>query len=153
MTTKNSEYRYCNDQKRMPSLDLRKCIKTRSFLSLPLLLCSRHGTKIVENYRKFTSQSSQKIWHPLSQCSKPHAVASRTICTLRSGFRTNIQNRAKLHQNASKITAKRPRKWMNIDIAMIKNAYRRLTCENASKRINVLHSRCCFAHAMDEKID
>ena len=40
---------------------------------------------------------------------------------------------------------------MNIDIAMIKNACRRLTCENASKRINVLRSRCCFAHAMDEK--
>ena len=34
---------------------------------------------------------------------------------------------------------------------MIKNACRRLTCENASKRINCLRSRCCFPYAMDEK--
>ncbi len=40
---------------------------------------------------------------------------------------------------------------MNIDIAMIKNACRRLTCENASKRVNFWRSRCCFAHATNKK--
>ena len=31
--------------RRTPSLHLRKCIKMRSFLSFPVLLCSRHGCK------------------------------------------------------------------------------------------------------------
>ena len=44
---KNTKYaiRYCNGQKRTPSLDLRKRIKTRSFVSFPVLLCSHHGCK------------------------------------------------------------------------------------------------------------
>ena len=40
---------------------------------------------------------------------------------------------------------------MNSDLAMIKNACRRLTCENASKCVHFCRSRSCFAHAMDEK--
>ena len=108
-------------------------------------------------------RKSAKQWGELDFCGVENASkidknyafwrAPRFIRRRRSGFRTGIQNRAKLHQNASKITAKWPRKIVNIDIAMIKNACPRLTCENASKRINCLRSRCCFAHAMDERID
>ena len=35
---------------------------------------------------------------------------------------------------------------------MVKNARRRLTCENASNCVHFCRSRCCFAHAMDAKI-
>ena len=37
-------------------------------------------------------------------------------------------------------------------VAMVKNARRRFTCENASKRVHFSRSRCCFAHAIDPKI-
>ena len=37
--------RCCNGKKHMPSTEMRKCIETRSFLSLAVLLCSRHGSK------------------------------------------------------------------------------------------------------------
>ena len=43
---KKYEARCCNDQKHTPSTDLRKCSETRSFLSFPVLLCSRHGCRI-----------------------------------------------------------------------------------------------------------
>ena len=36
-------------------------------------------------------------------------------------------------------------------VAMVKNARRRLTCENASNCVHFCHSRCCFAHVMDAK--
>ena len=45
MITKKCDSRSCNGQKRTPSNDLRKCIKTRPFLPFPMLLCSRHGYK------------------------------------------------------------------------------------------------------------
>ena len=57
MSTKKHALRFCNGQKRTPLLDLRKCIKTRSFLSFPVLLCSRHG-------RRNCSKSS-KIHHKM----------------------------------------------------------------------------------------
>ena len=43
---KKYESRCCNDQKHTPSTDLRKCSETRSFLSFPVLLCSRHACRI-----------------------------------------------------------------------------------------------------------
>ena len=43
---KKYECRCCNGQKSTLSIDLRTCIKTRWFLSFPLLLCWRHGCKI-----------------------------------------------------------------------------------------------------------
>ena len=39
------EARCCNGKRHTPSTDLRKCIKTRSFLSFQVLLCSRHECK------------------------------------------------------------------------------------------------------------
>ena len=42
---KKCDARFCNGQKRTPSNDLQKCVKTRSFLLFPVLLCSRHGCK------------------------------------------------------------------------------------------------------------
>ena len=42
---KKYEARFCNGQTRASSADVRKCIKTRSFLSFQVLLCSRHGCK------------------------------------------------------------------------------------------------------------
>ena len=78
--------------------------------------------------------------------------APGTIHKRRSGFQTGVQNRAKWHQNAFKITAKWARKEMASALAMVKNARRRLTCENASKRVHFWRSRCSFAHAMDEQI-
>ena len=38
-------------------------------------------------------------------------------------------------------------------VAMVKNARRRLTCENASNYVHFCRSRCCFAHSMNAKID
>ena len=52
MSTKEYGIRFCNGQKCTPSLHLRKCIKTRSFLSFPILFCSRHECKIVQNRRR-----------------------------------------------------------------------------------------------------
>ena len=43
-------------------------------------------------------------------------------------------------------------KKMDSDSTMVKNARRRLTCENASNYVHFCRSRCCFAHAMDAKI-
>ena len=37
--------RSCKAQTHTPSTDLQNCIKTRSLLSFPVLLCSRHGCK------------------------------------------------------------------------------------------------------------
>jgi len=55
---KKYEARYCNGQKHTPSPDLRKCIETRSFLSLHVLLWSRHGCKIAQNRRKSSMGAS-----------------------------------------------------------------------------------------------
>ena len=52
MNTKKCGLRCCNGQKRTSSLHLQKCIKTRSFLLFPVLLCSCHGCKIAQNRRK-----------------------------------------------------------------------------------------------------
>ena len=77
--------------------------------------------------------------------------APRTIHTPRSGFQMGTQNHAKWRQNASKITTKWARKNIHPGVAMVKNARRRLTCENASNCVHFCHSRCCFAHVMDAK--
>ena len=45
MNTKKCGFRCCNDQKCTSSLHLQKCIKTRSFLYFPVLLCLHHGRK------------------------------------------------------------------------------------------------------------
>ena len=55
---KKYESRCCICQKHAPSTDLRKCIETHSFLSLPVLLCSRHGCKIAQNRRKSSMGAS-----------------------------------------------------------------------------------------------
>ena len=55
---KKYEARGCIGQKHAPSTDLRKCIETHSFLSLPVLLCSRHGCKIAQNRRKSSMGAS-----------------------------------------------------------------------------------------------
>ena len=55
---KKYEARCCIGQKHAPSTDLRKCIETHSFLSLPVLLCSRHGCKIAQNRRKSSMGAS-----------------------------------------------------------------------------------------------
>ncbi len=101
MSTKKYRIRCCNGQKPTPSLDLRKRIKTRSFLSFPVLLCSHHGCKNRENLYKIHDKMITKNTTP--------------------------------------------------GVAMVKTARRRLTCENASKRVHFCRSRCCFAHAMDRK--
>ena len=106
-------------------------------------------------------RKSAKQWGELDFCGVKNASkndenyafwrAPRTIRRRRSGFQTGVQNHAKWRWNASKVTAKWPRKIVNIDIAMIKNACRRLTCENASKLVHFCRSRYCFAHAMDSQ--
>ena len=78
--------------------------------------------------------------------------APRTIHRPRPGFQTDAQNHAKWLQNASKITAKLAWKNMHPGFTMVRNARRRLTCENASNCVHFCRSRCCFAHAMDAKI-
>ena len=63
---------------------------------------------------------------------------------------------SKIVQNYVKMHIKSPQnehtKNMTSAFAMVKNARRRLTCENASKRVHFCCSRCCFAHSMDAKI-
>ena len=65
MSMKKHKFRSCNAQKRTPSTDLQNCIKTRSLLSLPALLCSRHGcknrSKSLKFYHKITTKSTNAV--------------------------------------------------------------------------------------------
>ena len=65
ITTKKNECRRCNGQRRTLSTDLRTCIKTRWFLSFPLLLCARHGcknhSKSLKFYHKITTKSTNAV--------------------------------------------------------------------------------------------
>ena len=55
MSMKKHKFRSRNAKKRTPSTDLQNCIKTRPLLSLPVLLCARHGCK--------NRSKSLKIYH------------------------------------------------------------------------------------------
>ena len=68
-------------------------------------------------------------------------VALRTIHISRLGFHTGAQNHAKWRQNASQISAKWPWKNTYPDVAMLKNARRRPSCEPAWKRVHFCRSR------------
>ena len=65
MSMKKHRFRSCNAQKRTPSTDLQNCIKTRSLLSLPVLLCARHGcknrSKSLNIYHKITTKSTNAV--------------------------------------------------------------------------------------------
>ena len=65
MSMKKHKFRSCNAQKRTPSTDLQNCIKTRSLLSLPVLLCARHGcknrSKSLKFYHKITTKSTNAV--------------------------------------------------------------------------------------------
>ena len=69
--------------------------------------------------------------------------APRTIHRPRLGLQTGARNHAKSRQNASKITAKWARKNIHPGVAMVKNARRRLACENASKRVHFCSRHGC----------
>ena len=62
---KKHKFRSCNAQKRTPSTDLQNCIKTRSLLSLPVLLCARHAcknrSKSLKFYNKITTKSTNAV--------------------------------------------------------------------------------------------
>ena len=80
---KKYESRCCIGQKHAPSTDLRKCIETHSFLSLPVLLCSRHGCKIAQNHEN--QQNSFKSWK----------ITKKT----QTKFQNTISNASKRDQN------------------------------------------------------
>ena len=61
---KKYEARFCNGKKRTPSTDLRNNIETRYFCCSRCCFAHAMDAKIVENCRKFTSQSSQKNMTP-----------------------------------------------------------------------------------------
>ena len=65
MSMKKHKFRSCNAQKRTPSTDLQNCIKTRSLLSLPVLLCARHAcknrSKSLKFYHKITTKSTNAV--------------------------------------------------------------------------------------------
>ena len=58
-------FRSRNAQKRTPSTDLQNCIKTRSLLSLPVLLCARHAcknrSKSLKFYHKISTKSTNAV--------------------------------------------------------------------------------------------
>ena len=83
---KKYESRCCIGQKHAPSTDLRKCIETHSFLSLPVLLCSRHGCKIAQNHEN--QQNSFKNW--------------KIIKKTETKFQSAIRNASKRDQNVKK---------------------------------------------------
>ena len=58
---KKYEARCCIGQKHVPSTDLRKCIETHSFLSLPVLLCSRHACKIAQKSENLHTKNPKHI--------------------------------------------------------------------------------------------
>ena len=62
-----NRFRSCNAQKRTPSTDLQNCIKTRSLLSFPVLLCARHGCK--------NRSKSLKIYHRIATTNTDAGVA------------------------------------------------------------------------------
>ena len=65
MSMKKHKFPSCNAQKRTPSTDLQNCIKTRSLLSLPVLLCARHAcknrSKSFKFYHKITTKSTNAV--------------------------------------------------------------------------------------------
>ena len=83
---KKYEARCCIGQKHAPSTDLRKCLEKQAFLSLPVLLCSRHGCKIAQNVKfwirsiqnqrnaskswKITEKATQKFQSTISNAPK-----------------------------------------------------------------------------------
>ena len=60
-----NKFRSCNAKKRTPSTDLQHCIKTRSLLSLPVLLCARYGcknrSKSLKFYHKITIKNTNAV--------------------------------------------------------------------------------------------
>ena len=69
ISMKKYRFRSRNAQKRTPSTDLQNCIKTRSLLSFPVLLCSRHGCK--NEFRWFWKNLIQILtlfWCVLRMC-------------------------------------------------------------------------------------
>ena len=105
-------------------------------------------------HEKSPRNAHEKIYIPIVQCSKTHAVdrpaklhqnAFAFVVTgvaLRTPW---MQNRSKSLKFYHKITTKST----NAVVAMVRNARCRSTCEHASKRVDFCRSRCCFAHAMD----
>ena len=67
ISVKKYRFRSRNAQKRTPSTDLQNCIKTRSLLSFPVLLCSRHGCK--------NRSKSLNIYHQITTKNTNAAVA------------------------------------------------------------------------------
>ncbi len=65
MSMKKHKFRSCNAKKRTPSTDLQHCIKTRSLLSLPVLLCALHGcknrSKSLKFYHKITTKNTNAV--------------------------------------------------------------------------------------------
>ena len=65
MSIKKHKFRSRNAKKRTPSTDLQNCIKTRSLLSLPVLLCARHAcknrSKSLKIYHKITTKSTNAV--------------------------------------------------------------------------------------------
>ena len=58
---KKYEARCCIGQKHAPSTNLRKYIETHSFLSLPMLLCSRHACKIAQKSENLHTKNPKHI--------------------------------------------------------------------------------------------
>ena len=101
---KKCKARCCNGQKHAPSTDLRKCLETRSFLSLPVLLCSRHGCKIGQN-DKFWIRSIQNQRNAY----KSWKITEKTT----KKFQSTISNAPKRDQNV-KNTEKSKRYISNV---------------------------------------
>ena len=95
------------------------------------------GFAMVENARRrFTCENaSKRVPFCRSRCCFAHAMDAKIV-----------QNRRKL---TTKIITKK--QTTTPGLAMVRNARRRTTCKNASKRVHFCCSRCCFAHAMDAK--
>ena len=86
MSTKTHRFRFCIDQKRTPSLHLQNCIKTRSFLSFPQLLCSRHGCK--------NRSKSSKIYHKITTKKYEARCCNNQKRTPSTDLRTCIKTRS-----------------------------------------------------------
>ena len=116
MSMKKHKFRSRNAQKRTPSTDLQNCIKTRSLLSLPVLLCARHAcknrSKSLKIYHKITTKSTNAVVamarNARGRSTCEHASKRVDFCRSRCCFAHAMD--AKIAQNRRKFTTKWPQK-------------------------------------------
>ena len=131
MTIKKCESRHCNGSKCRSSLDVRKCARTRSFMSFSVLLCFLHGHK--------NRSKSSKISHKI--------ITKKCEARSCNGKKTGaVERPAKMHQNAFIFLVPRVAlftPWMQKSLKIVQNSP-----QNDHKKIRRRVSQWLKPHAV-----